>query len=571
MRKGLVYLLVALTIVAGVIQPTITVLAASDDGAPIIDVERAVMIGEAGMVLITDIITLQGSLGRELATNGFWTGFPEQYVNEHRQFDVWKDEKWQTLTFEEVMKENFTGYSTRVPETLLPSEDLINIRASYMGIDWVFQAAGSVFGTTFPLYPALEYNISSAILHVELPPGADYASMSPIVNFTKYTEEGIYMLDYESDNISSYNIESVLISYTPTPWDEYLLEGLSMEHHVTINSNTLRVEDSYSLKNGGTYIFDYHVILPLGASDVEARDRVGPLTVEYEELADNATYVSVNVIPRSTWMYLDLWKPTISYSLDKDDFLVKAEGSNTAVYTVPGYPFYIHDLSVVFTLPRGGEYISAQPAPVSTEKTGSKTEVVFNLGSRIPYDEPEISLGYTVSPLASYIQPLSVLLVLAIVIGVIYFTRRRVPRVVEKKVVAEKPRIASYLENYLDRITLLNEYIQILEDDKPDGDEQAQRLAEINRRQGRLERSLKETGSALEEDEPDLSDYLRQIRRAEEEVSKVNEDLRNLDVRLRARRITRRDHQRRRESRLNRQREAIKRIEKAISDIQASV
>jgi chromosome segregation ATPase len=166
---------------------------------------------------------------------------------------------------------------------------------------------------------------------------------------------------------------------------------------------------------------------------------------------------------------------------------------------------------------------------------------------------------------------LGFLLVLAIVIGVIYFTRRREHRVVEKKVVAEKPRIASYLESYLERITLLNEYIQILEDDKPDGEGQVQRLAEINRRQGRLERPLKEMGKVLEDDEPDLSEYLRQIRRAEEEASKVNEDLRNLDVRLRARRISRRDHQRRRESRLNRQREAIRRIEKAISDIQASV
>lgn len=570
MRKGLVYLLVALTIISGVNQPTITVLAASDDVAPVIDVERAVMIGEAGMVLITDIITLQGSLGRELATDGFWTGFPEHYVNEHRQFDVWKDDEWQSLAFEEVMKENFTGYSTRVPETLLPSGDLIKIRASYMGIDWVFQA-GSVFGITFPLYPAVEHNISSAILHVELPPEADYASMSPIVNFTKYTEEGVYILDYESYDIEPLSTESVLISYTPTPWDEYLLECLSMEHHVTINSKTLRVEDSYSLKNKGTYIFDYHVIIPLGASDVEVRDRVGPLTVEYEDMPDNATYVSVNVIPRSTWMVMDLWKPTISYSLDKDDYLVKAGGSNTAVYTVPGFPFYIHDLSVVFTLPRGGEYISAQPAPVSTEKTGSKTEVAFNMGSRVPYDEPEISVGYTVSPFASYIQPLSVLLVLAIVTGVIYFTRKRQPRVIERKVVAEKPRMASYLEDYLDRIALLNEHIQILEDEKPDGDEQAQRLAEINRRLGRLERSLKQTGSSLEEDEPDLSGYLRQIRRAEEEVSRVNEDLRNLDVRLRARRISRRDHQRRRESRLDRQREAIKRIEKAISDIQANV
>jgi len=570
MRKSLMYMLIALTIVSGVIQPTITVLAAPDDEALIIDVERDVIIGEAGMTLITDTITLQGSFGREVATTGLWTGFPEQYVNDHRQFDVWKDEKWQILPYEEVLKENFTGYSTRVPETLLPPGDLIKIRASYIGTDWVFQA-GSVFGIMFPLYPALEYNISSAILHVELPPEADYASMSPIVNFTKYTEEGVYMLDYESDDIESYSTESVQLSYTPTPWDKYLLECLSMEHHVTINSNTLRIEDSYSVKNRGTYIFGYNVLLPLGASDVEARDRLGPLAVDYEDMLDNATYVSVNVVPRSTWMYLDMWKPTISYSLDKDEYLVKVEGSNTAVYTVPEFPFYIHDLSMVFTLPRGGEYISAQPAPVSTEKTGSKTDVVINLGPSIPYDKPEISLGYTVSPLASYIQPLSVLLVLAIVIGVIYFTRRREPRVVEKKVAAEKPRIASYLANYHERITLLNEYIQILGDEKPDGDEQVQRLAEINRRQGSLERSLKQTGSSLEEDEPNLSEYLKQIKRAEEEVSKVNEDLRNLDVRLRTRRISRRDYQRRRESRLDRQREAIKRIEKAVSDIQANV
>jgi hypothetical protein len=570
MRKSLMYLLVALMIVSGIIQPTIAVVTVSDIAVPTVDVAREVMIGEAGMTLITDIVTLQGPISRQLATTGFWTGLPEQYMSEHRQFDVWKDDQWQALTFEEALRENFTGYFTRVPEALMPSGDIIKVRASYIGIDWVFQA-GSVFGITLPLYPALEYNISSASLHVELPPSAIYASMSPIVNFTRYTEEGMYMLDYESEDIEQYSTESVTLSYTPTPWDEYLLECLNLEHHVTINSNTLRVEDSYSIKNRGTYIFDYHVLLPLGATDVKARDRVGPLSVEVEETPDNATYVSVNVVPRSTWMYLDLWGPTISYSLDKEDYLIKAEGSNTAVYTVPGYPFYIHDLSAVFTLPKGGEYISAQPAPVSTEKTGSKTEVVINLGSSIPYEELEISLGYTVSPLAAYIQPLSVLLVLAIVVGVIYFTRKRGPRVVEKKVVAEKPRMATYLENYHDRIILLNEYIQVLGDEKLDGDEQAQRLAEINRKQGRLERSLKQTGSTLEEDEPDLGDYLRQIRRAEEEVSRVNEDLRNLDVRLRTRRISRRDYQRRREGRLDRQREAIKRIEKALSDIQANV
>jgi hypothetical protein len=569
MRKGLVYLLVTLTIISGVFQPTIAVLATPDDTAPTIDVERKVSIGEAGMTLITDIVTLQGPLGRELATTGFWTGLPEQFVSEHSQFDVWKDDQWQTLSYEESARENFTGYYLRVPEALLPSEDTIMVRASYVGIDWVFQA-GTVFGLTLPLYPALEYNISSASLHVELPPSAIYASMSPIVNFTRYTEDGVYMLDYASEDIEPYSAESVTLSYTPTPWDEYLLECLSLEHRVTINSNTLRVEDSYSIKNRGTYIFDYHVILPLGATDIKARDRMGLLTVEVEEMPENATYVSVNVVPRSTWLYMDLWGPTISYSLDREEYLVKEGGSNTAVYSVPGFPFYIHGLSVVFTLPRGGEYISAQPAPVSTEKTGSRTEVVFDMGSLIPYEEPEVNLGYTVSPLAAYAQPLSVILVLAIVVGVIYLSRRRKPRVVEK-VVAEKPKIASYLAGYLERITLLNEHIQILEDEESEGDEKVQRLAEVNRRLGQLERSLRQTGSALEEDEPDLSDYLRQIRRAEEEVSRVNEDLRNLDVRLRARRVSRRDHQRRRESRLNRQKEAVRRIEKAISNIQAAV
>ncbi|TRO48762.1 hypothetical protein E2P65_02310 [Candidatus Bathyarchaeota archaeon] len=552
-----------------VFQPAFGIVAVSDIAVPTIDGEREVIIGEGGMTLISDIFTLQGPLGRELATTGFWTGLPEQYESEHSQFDVWKDDRWQALPFEETLRENFTGYFTWVPEELLPSGETVKVRASYMGIDWVFQA-GSVFGLTFPLYPALEYNISLASLHVEFPPKAIYASMSPVFNFTMYTEDGVQMVDYEAEDIEPYSTESVTLAYTPTPWDEYLLECLSLKHHVTIRSDTLRVEDSYSLKNRGTYIFEYHVILPLGATDIEARDRVGPLTVEVEELPENATYVSVNVAPRSTWMYQDLWGPTISYSIDRDDYFAKAEGSNTAVYSVPGFPFYIHDLSAIFTLPRGGEYISALPAPISTEKVNSRTEVVFDLGSLIPYEEPELSLGYTVSPLAAYIQPLSVLLVVTVVVGVVYVNRRRKPRVVEKKVVAERPKIASYLANYNERIDLLNEHIQILKGESEE-EQQVQRLAEINRRLEQLERSVKQTGSVLEEEEPELIDHLRQIRRAEEEVSRVNEDLRNLDVRLRARRISRRDHQRRRESRLNRQREAIKRIEKALSDIQAKV
>ena len=569
MRKSLIFLIATLTI-CGLLQPAFGVVAVSDVAVPSINAEREVIIGEGGMVLISDVITLQGSAGRELARTGFWTGLPEQYGIEHIQFDVWKDDRWQALPHEEDSRENFTGYTTMVPGGLLPSGETVKVRASYIGVDWVFHA-GSIYGLTTPMYPVIEYNVSSASLHVEFPPKAIYASMSPIVNFTRYTEDGVHMMDYEAEEIEAYSTETVTLSYTPTPWDEYLLECVSLEHHVTINSKTLRVEDSYSLKNRGTYIFEYHVLLPLGATDIKARDRLGPLAVEVEEMPDNATYVSVNVVPRSTWLYQDLWGPTISYTVDKDDYLAKEGGSNTALYSVPGFPFYIHDLSVVFTLPRGGEYISAQPAPKSTEKTGSRTEVTFEMGSFIPYEEPEVSLGYTVSPIATYIQPLSVLLVLAIVVGVIYFTRKRRPRVVEKKVVEEKPKIASYLANYVERIALLNEHIHILRGEDSDEAEQVQRLAEINRRLGQLERSLRQTGSALEEDEPDLSDYLKQIRRAEEEVSRVNEDLRNLDVRLRARRISRRDHQRRRESRLNRQREAIRRIEKAVTDIKATV
>jgi hypothetical protein len=68
-------------------------------------------------------------------------------------------------------------------------------------------------------------------------------------------------------------------------------------------------------------------------------------------------------------------------------------------------------------------------------------------------------------------------------------------------------------------------------------------------------------------DEPEFSEPLREIKQAEGELTRIASDLRNLEVRLRTRRVSRRDYERRKKERFRRRGLAIKKIEKALGSL----
>jgi chromosome segregation ATPase len=140
---------------------------------------------------------------------------------------------------------------------------------------------------------------------------------------------------------------------------------------------------------------------------------------------------------------------------------------------------------------------------------------------------------------------------------------------VEVVLEAESSTLNEFIEKQRERVILLKALDSLeeeLREGKIENDQYERMAAEHNRGLGSLSDSLRQLGRGLAE-EPELAEPLREIRQAEGELARITSDLKNLEVRLRARRVTRSDFERRRGDRIRRRGLAIKRIEKALESL----
>jgi len=571
MRRTLAVAIIGLILTAFAIGPAKAQTVGETPHDPAVHVKRDFWILEAGLVLLNDTFTLESVLGGELDVADFWTGYQRSFVDERHSFEIWQDDGWRPLDFVEESVEGFEGYRITLPSpvTLRDGVDL-EIRASYLFVDRVMDI-GDLFEVLLPVYPIVQYNISSFDIRVELPPEAEFDDVYDFA-FNFSDSEGIWVLERELEALGSYSKDNASITYTPAPDDKYLLDCQRMELRILIQSGSLRLEDSYSLVNRGEGIRRFTVELPPDASNVKSRDGVGALKTTTNEKGENG-HIEAQVTPRSTFRPKDRWVFTIAYSLPKREYITSDGGGTTLKYSLDGFPHYVRELSAVITLPEGGRLTASQPEPTSTEKVGYLTDVNFELGSSLPSERPEIVAELSLSPISSVIRWLGLFFVAAGAIGGVYVMRKRGRReVVKIPVVVERPKLSDFLEQQRERIALFSELEglqQDLDDDEIDRDRFNIRSAEINRRVDELTRSLRQLVRDLEAESPELREQLVAIRRADEEFERLKNDLRNLDVRLRARRISRRDFERRRRDRLRRRSQAIKRLEQALASLGA--
>ncbi len=555
------------------------VIAASPQSPePIILVQRDVRIENAGIIFMNDTLTLkkpppieeganESNLSGELIFGDFWVGFHKSFINERRYFEVWQTDRWVPTTYSEETKGEFHGFRIVLPAPITLREGVdLRIRSSYLFVNRVSSKVDS-YEARVPVYPALEYNISSFTLHAELPPQAQFLDAISPLNFTESALEETWVLDHKSDRIGPLNNINVSIQYTPSLDDEYLLDCQRLQRQIHIKQGNLRLEDVYTLINTGSRINTFHLRLPSEASDVSARDGVGPLKVSTSE-ASGTDYLDCYITPRSSLRSFDRWIFTVSYSLPKEDFVTEEGGESKLSYQIDGFPHYIREILAKVTLPEGGSFIASEPVNSSTKRVDSLIEAQIELGASLPSERTEISVVYKQFLLGPYLRIIALLLVAAGAVGSLYFLRRRKQAVEVKPVVVKRPGLTDFLEKYREKISILQELDGMqkeLDEGAMSADEFNRRSAEINRRRGELARSLKQMDRDLEAEDPELKDRLMEIRRAEQELERIDGDLRNLEVRLRARRISRRDYERRREDRLRRRSLALKRIEQALA------
>lgn len=521
-----------------------------------IQAERTVKIEEGGKVLIFDFYTVDNP--QEFTE--FQVGFDDSQVSERTKFDVWQGDKWIPLDYSISTANGYNWYNLTFSGTVS-----LKLRASYLFLGLVTELSDN-FVASIPVYPVLTYNASEYSVSVELPLDSVYVGTTAPVNFTHFIEEGIDYVMHVAHNFTSFSNVDADVKYVPSPGDRYILNCHRLERSVTVRQGDLRLEDNYEIENLGASFSTFVLSVPGYASSIAARDAIDDLEIVTRE--DASGLIEVTVTPKFQVRKGDKWKFTLAYSRPREGNIEKTGGESTLTFWTPDFPHYVRELTAKVYVPGGGQYISSEPDATAVTEEGTFNVAIFRFGERLPLETPEIVVTLKESQSLGYAVPLGVAVAVCVLVGIIYIMRRRRKGTIVPIIRTDKPALSGFIEEYLERISLLKELDELAQrsdDGEIEREEFEMRSAEINRRQREMAGSLKQKRGELGEEYPELFDGFREIRRAEEDLARVEEDLRNLEVRLRARRVTRREHERRKEDRLSRRRQIIGRMEKALA------
>ena len=548
MKRSKVITLVLMVLLCASMLSSYAYMVSGETEQLIVDVDRSVKVVNGGIVFLNDTFTLSAPEGSEAIVTDFWMGFSDTLTPERSIFEVWESDSWRNVdaSGHDVQGIQGSRIEFTIPITLRAGTSL-TLRASYLSLDSVSGTSVS-YAAILPVFPFIDYNISQYQLEVELPPGAIFDQVISPINMTQIEVGDHWNVNYLGENIAADSEVYASILYTHSTDDELLLIVEDASRSITVKSRSLVIEDSYSLTNKGPIIYGFLLELPQDASNIKARDGVGTIETTARE-SDGSKEVAV--FPRAPIMPEDRWVFSVSYTTENGEHVSTAGGSSHLSYSNIELPHFIRDLEATVSRVESDVVRLTYGATLQSERTTIEAEIPS--GSIMPS-----------------LRPIAIFAAFGLVAAAVVFLRRREkPAKVEVTIEAEVPILKEFIEKQRERISLLKALGSLEEELQEGGIEkdQYERLAaEHSRGVSSLADSLKQLGRELT-DEPDLSEPLREIKQAEEELTRIASDLRNLEVRLRTRRVSRRDYERRKMDRFRRRGLAIKKIEKAIESL----
>jgi hypothetical protein len=548
MKRSTINTLTVMALLCVSILSSFAFMVNGETDQPVVDVERSAKIVNGGIIFMNDTFTLTAPEGSEATLTDFWIGYPEYFTPERSTIEVWESGEWQEIEASEQALQGNQGTRLEfaVPVTLSAGSSL-TLKASYLSLGSV-SGTSQVYTAILPVFPVIEYNISQYQLEVELPPDAVFDSVTSQVNMTDAEEGDHWTVTYQEENIAANTVINASIAYTHSTEDEFLLVVESASRSITVKSNRLVIEDSYALTNQGPVIFSFLLEFPPDAGSIKARDGVGSIETTVTE-SDGSKEVAV--IPRFPISIGNRWTFTISYTTEIREHVTSTGGASQLLYPNIELSHFIRNLEASVSR------VESETAPLTYGAT---------LQSERPSIEAEVPPGSIMPTL----RPIAIIAGVVLVVGAVVFLRRREkPATVEVVLEAESSTLNEFIEKQRERVILLKALDSLeeeLREGKIENDQYERMAAEHNRGLGSLSDSLRQLGRGLAE-EPELAEPLREIRQAEGELARITSDLKNLEVRLRARRVTRSDFERRRGDRIRRRGLAIKRIEKALESL----
>ncbi|MGD2201635.1 MAG: hypothetical protein PVJ38_08400 [Candidatus Bathyarchaeota archaeon] len=515
---------------------------------PNIEVERRVEIINGGILFMNDTYTLTAPIGMETTVSELWTGLRKSLIFERSSFQRWGSGVWEPIEPYEGDIGVFNGFVLR-PSTqiTLSAGESLRFRASYLFVNRV-TGTQEKYTARIPVYPSIRRNISRFHFSLSLPMGSELIRASSEGNLTTGKLGNVPVVEYEDEDVSPFSDLNATIEYTPSPEDRQLFDVESLTRSITVRGGELHLEDTYTLINTGATLTRFNLELPSDVKNIKARDGVGPLGATTSE---SGGALMVTVTPRYAIRIWGRWVVTVSYTTPKEGHMTRTGGSTILTYPNSGFPHYIRDLRATVQRPES-------------------TPIELDYGTTLPSERPEIEAEV---PPVSMVQTLKPSIIWMVIFGVIaaavILRKRGEPEIPAPTVEVETPHLSEFLERQRERLGLYKQIEALekeFEEEEIEKEVYDRRNVDLSRRINELTRVIQEKGRDLEVG-PEISKHLRTIRGAENELNRIDEDLKNLEIRLRARRISRRDYERRRESRFKRWSQAVKRIEKALESM----
>jgi len=539
-RASMALLLLAFALLFFALAPTyanasvINVKTASSSAdVQVNQVNHSIQIQDGGLVIINDTLELAGENG--VLLQNFSLGFPFEYgFNLDYCFAYNASDPNALLKVELDVglggRIGFYGVNVIFPDSgvNIGNGGSYNLTVVFVFSNLVSPETETSFNVTFPLYPSLTQNASLCSVTVLLPRDATYEDSS-------FYEKG---LDFNITMLDSFQYEPAWLTFSMPANTFPLINVNEIEREIKLDQwGGIHLSDSYHITNKGYDIGSIRVILPKGASDVSARDEVGPISVILQK--GNAAATNATITFRAALEKDEAGKLTVTYSLPWKKYVNQYNWCdyNLTFTFFEQFNWTIRKLTVSITLPEGAEFQSSKSVdPQSIEKSVFQETLAFAFFNVTPFHDLNFNLAYGYLVFWASFRPTLWMGVLVIVVCAIALLWR-VPKPPSVPIVPVPPEdLRSFVEAYEGKTGILLELESM---------EQQLRKGRIPRRrykvrkkmlEGRLStlsRDLTNLREKIRTAGPRYADIMRQIEMAETMLEGVETDIRRVEARYR--------------------------------------
>ncbi len=526
--KKTVAMFIALTMGVLVLATFGMASARASSGYSVESVNHTVGILYNGYVLINDTVTISGQ------TDSFLLGFPHAFGPK----------------VVEAIAYGANDTSNLFPVTLdVPLEN----RAGFYGVQVDFpNGAPQVFSVVFVLSNSLlSQDSTNATMFTLVFPAfpcltetASICNSSIVVSGAQYLKGNVSSFAYDAENLSAFTYNTSQVTFLLPEENVQIFEINQLSREVDLNEfGQITVSDHYYVSNNSTQTMNsLEVVVPLNASNLDARDSVGrmmptPIFIDVNPTRYRVNFSQPMAVNTSTVF-------TVSYDLPNGIYGAKQDANNFVVDMTffQDTDCYIDQASVSFVLPEGARFSSFETTPAIPYSEGSNVfqeTATLSQPNVVSTDSFAVSLSYNYNPLWLAFRPTMVVWALAIVGAavVIVWRRPRFPGEVVIPVPSLKLRpedVRSFVDAYDEKMKTKAE-IDVLDARVQKGKIPRRRYKvqkkTLEIRLGTLDRTLAETGGRIHSAGGHFSDLMRQLEVAETETDEVEANMKSIEAR----------------------------------------